>query len=154
MKGLELTAQALRLARATRQRPRQVDVNRAVSAAYYALFHTLTRLCADTIAGTTKARSSKAWLQTYRALAHGFARNACAQVRSKGFPPEIERFANAIVDLQRLRHDADYDPSRTFKRSEVIPLVERAETAILDLRKAPRPDLPAFVALVLLPERR
>ena len=99
-------------------------MNRAVSTAYYALFHTMARLCADTIAGTGKTRSTKAWQQTYRALAHGFAKNACAQVRSRGFSPEITRFAMAFVELQQLRHDADYDPTKSFKRSDVIPLIE------------------------------
>ena len=154
MKGLELIAQANRLARATKQRPRQVDMNRAVSTAYYALFHTMARLCADTIAGTGKTRSTTAWQQTYRALAHGFAKNACAQVRTKGFSPEITRFAMAFVELQQQRHDADYDPTKIFKRSDVIPLIELAERAILDLRAAPRSELRAFVALVLVPERR
>ena len=99
MKGLELIAQANRLARASQRRPRQVDMNRAVSATYYALFHTLARLCADSLAGTGKARSMKAWLQTYRALAHGFSRNACSQdLKKRGFPVEIVRFANAFVD--------------------------------------------------------
>ena len=129
-------------------------MNRAVSTAYYALFHTLARLCADTIAGTGKTRSNTAWLQTYRALAHGFAKNACAQAHKKSFSAEIVRFADAFVELQRLRHDADYDPTKTFKRSDVLLQIERAERAVLDMRTAPRPDLRAFVALVLLPERR
>jgi hypothetical protein len=154
VKGLELIAQANRLAQATQQRPRQVDMNRAVSTAYYALFHTLAKLCADSVVGTGAARSNKAWLQTYRALAHGFAKNACAKAGSKSFPPEIIRFASVFFELQELRHDADYDPSRIFKRSDVIPIIARAERAILDLPAAPRPDLRAFVALVLLPERR
>lgn len=154
MKGLELIAQANRLARATKQRPRQVDMNRAVSTAYCALFHTLARLCADIVAGTGKTVSAKAWLQAYRALAHGFAKNACAQARSKGFPPEVLQFASAFVDLQQLRHDADYDPSRMFKRSEVVSVIGRAERAISGLRSAQRSDLRAFVVLVLIPERR
>ena len=154
MKGLELLAQASRLARATKQRPRRVDMNRAVSTAYYALFHTLARLCADTVVGTGPLRSRTAWQQTYRALAHGFAKNACAQAPNRIFPPEIKRFASAFVYLQQLRHDADYDPSETFKRAEVISMIERAERAILDLTRVPRPDLRAFVALVLVPERR
>ena len=154
MKALDLIAQANRLARATKQRPRQVDLNRAVSNAYYALFHALARLCADCVVGAGKDRSEKAWVQTYRALAHGHAKNACAQARNKNFPPEILRFASAFVEQQQLRHDADYDPSKTFKRTEVLSIALRAERAILDMRTVARPDLRAFVALVLLPERR
>lgn len=88
MRGEELIAQAYRLAHATRRRPRQVDVNRALSSAYYALFHTLARVCADAIAGTGGDRSQAAWRQTYRALAHGTAKNACKQARNKAFRPK------------------------------------------------------------------
>lgn len=38
-----------------RGRPRQADLRRAISAAYYALFHALCRCCADTLAGATLA---------------------------------------------------------------------------------------------------
>ena len=154
MKGLDLIAQARRLARATPLRPRRVDLNRSASTAYYALFHTLARLCADTVAGSGKVRNDNAWVQTYRSLAHGFAKNACAQASRRGLPPEIVDFASAFVELQTLRHEADYDPSKSFRRVEVLSMIDRAERAILDLRTAPRPDLRAFVALVLLPERR
>ena len=129
-------------------------MNRAVSTATLRCSTHLARLCADTVAGTGKTRGTKAWLQSYRALAHGFAKNACAQARNKGFPPEISECASAFFDLQQLRHDADYDPSKTFRRSDVLSIIERAERAILDLRTAPRSDLRAFVAFVLLPERR
>ena len=64
------------------------------------------------------------------------------------------RFASAFVELQTLRHQADYDPLRTFKRSDVLSMIELAERAILDVRAAPRPDLRAFAALVLLADRR
>ena len=154
MQGVELIAQANRLARATKLRPRQVDLNRAMSTAYYALYHTLARLCADTLIGVGKSRSKNAWLQTYRALAHGHARNSCGQVHKKGFPPAIQHFASAFIELQTLRHEADYDPTRIFRRSDVLSMIERAERAILDLQTPPRSDLRAFVALVLLPERR
>ena len=68
MKGQDLIAQANRLVRASTNKPRRADLNRAVSAAYYALFLTLARLCADTIAGTGKNRNIAAWQQAYRAV--------------------------------------------------------------------------------------
>ena len=63
-------------------RPRQAELRRAVSAAYYALFHALARCCADTLVGATPAsRSQTAWTQTYRALEHGYAKNQCVRPR-------------------------------------------------------------------------
>jgi hypothetical protein len=80
VKAPELIAQANRLAKATGRKPLQVDLKRAVSAAYYAMFHAMAKECADTIAGTGRHRSDKAWVQVYRALEHGVAKNACKQV--------------------------------------------------------------------------
>ena len=39
-------------------RPRQAELRRAVSAAYYALFHTLANSCADLLVGTMSANRS------------------------------------------------------------------------------------------------
>ncbi len=153
MKAAELIGQAHRLARATQRKPRQVDLKRAVSAAYYALFHTLAKLCADTIAGVAPPRSTKAWQQTYRALAHGFARNASAQAQNKGFPPMIVRFAQQFVLMQQQRHAADYDPISSFHRGDVVTMIESVEGVIVEFKMAPRSDLRAFVALVLLDNR-
>ena len=153
MKASELIAQAHRLASASARRPRQVDLKRSVSGAFYALFHALAKLCADTIAGTGPTRSMKAWQQTYRALNHGPAKHACAQARKKGFPPEVIRFGDLFVSMQEKRHTADYDPLSVFQRADVVPMVEEVEVAIADLRIVPRSDLRALVALVLLPDR-
>lgn len=153
MRAEDLLAQAHRLARATQRKPRQVDLKRAVSAAYYALFHALARLCADTITGAGPPRSTKAWQQTYRALAHGFARNACGQARNKGFPAPIVKFAELFALLQQHRHAADYDPLSEFRRGDVVAMIEATEQALATFKIAPRPDLRAFVALVLLDNR-
>ena len=154
MNGLDLIAQAYRLARATNRRPRQVDINRAISTAYYGMFHTLAQLAADPIVGAGASRSGAAWRQTFRALDHGLAKNACKQTSTKGFPPEIVRFSAMFVEMQELRHAADYDPFAKFTRAEVTGKIVDAERAILGLRQAPRRDLRAFVALDMLPERR
>lgn len=45
-----------------RGRPRQAELRRAVSAAYYAMFHALALSGANTLAGSTRAnRSQRAW---------------------------------------------------------------------------------------------
>lgn len=153
MKGSDLLEQAQRLARATQRRPRRVDMNRAVSTIYYALFHTLARLGADIVVGTGNARRD-AWVQTYRTLDHGATKKACVQASNRGFPIEIVEFAELFVELQDKRHSADYDPTATFKRVDVIALIARAELAMAGMRSAARPELRAFVVLALLPARR
>lgn len=150
----ELIPTARRLARINPNRPRQADLKRAVSTAYYALFHTLAQDCADRLIGTGPRRYSPAWVQAYRALEHGFAKNACESVSRLGFPVEVRDFANTFRQLQDERHRADYDPLARYTRAEVIILVSEAELAIRSLKAAPRQDRRAFAALVLLKRRK
>jgi uncharacterized protein (UPF0332 family) len=97
-------------------RPRQADLKRAVSTAYYALFGFLAKECADLLVGTGQARKWPCWRHVHRALDHGFAKNACERVVNLNFPPEIVQFANAFIAMQEQRHNADYDPNvRIYK---------------------------------------
>ncbi|HVY50205.1 MAG TPA: hypothetical protein VHA07_01450 [Devosia sp.] len=64
MKPGDLIAQARRLANASPKRPRDADLRRAVSAAYYALFQAIAKASADLLVGSAGAsRSDKAWRQ-------------------------------------------------------------------------------------------
>ncbi len=135
-------------------RPRQANLRRAISTAYYALFHALANCCADMLAGSTRAsRSQRAWRQTYRALEHGHAKNQCLnQSIMSRFPPEVQGFGEEFVDMQALRHIADYDPDPedTFIRAGVLEHIERSETAIREFESAPVSDRRAFAIYVLL----
>lgn len=154
MKGSDLIAQAHRLARATKQRPRQVDLKRAVSDAYYAMFHELAKECADTVAGSVATSRPKAWQQVYRSLEHGGAKSASEQAKNKNFPLEIIIFAETFVEMQNARHNADYNPAAVYVRAKVTTMITEAQVAIVSLRTAARPDRRAFVALVLFPSKR
>lgn len=132
-----------------RGRPRQAELKRAVSAAYYALFHALANDCANLlVGGRASTRTRQAWKQTYRALDHGRVRRQCTDRRSKRvlvrFPQEIQDFADQFVRMQGLRHLADYDPFQNFLRAEVSALIEDTATAIADWRQADRADRRAF----------
>lgn len=134
-----------------RGRPRQTDLCRAVSAAYYALFHTLARCGADLLAGATRtSRSQPAWEQIYRALEHGHAKNQC-QNRAvlNRFPLAIQDFAKYFVLMQRHRHQADYAPTTNFSRIEVLALIERAEEISSGFDNAPANDRRAFAIYAL-----
>ena len=134
-----------------RGRPRQTDLCRATSAAYYAMFHTLARCCADTLVGATPAiRNGPAWTQTYRALEHGYAKNQCVRPAINRFPPEIREFAKAFSDMQRLRHIADYAPQTEFIRHETLSEIDYVERIIADFATAPAADRRAFSVYVLL----
>ena len=140
----------------SRGRPRQTDLCRAVSAAYYAMFHTLARCGADLLAGATRAmRNEPAWEQTYRALEHGHARNQCRnQSAMAQFTLETQRFGRHFVAMQRHRHYADYAPVTDFNRSVVMALVDETERVIAAFNDAPAGDRRAFAIHVLFRTRR
>lgn len=150
----DLIATARRLAKASPKRPRQSDLKRGVSTAYYALFHALARECADLLVGVGDARSDAAWSQVYRTLEHGVAKNSCKAAAARGFPADIVSFADTFVVLQEERHRADYDPLARFVRAEVLVLIDNAEQAIRDLSSAPRSDRKAFAVWVLFQKKR
>jgi hypothetical protein len=140
---------------AVKGRPVQAELRRAVSTAYYAMFHCLARCCADTmVGGSGSNRSNQAWRQIYRALQHGDAKNACANknVMAK-FPIEIQDFATQFVTMQKKRHHADYDPTGVYYRSAVVRDISATQAAITAFIGAPIKDRRAFAAWVLFKER-
>ncbi len=133
-----------------RGRPRQAELRRAVSTAYYALFHTLARCGADLLGGATRAtRSQPAWRQIYRALEHGHAKNQCDRPMMSRFPAEIRKFGESFAVMQRQRHAADYDPEANFSRSDVLQLIDETERAITQFENAATRDRRAFAIYVL-----
>jgi uncharacterized protein (UPF0332 family) len=135
---------AYSLAGENARRPSQPHLRRAVSTAYYAAFHALAGDCADQLIGAGAARRSADWLQVFRAVDHAAARTIASQAKSFDLPPEIEVFAEALLNLQRERYRADYDPSSRYSREAVLALIEEAEQAIAALRRAPRLHRRAF----------
>lgn len=152
LKPLDLIITAKELVGKPGGKPRQSNLKRALSTAYYALFHTLARCCADVMIGTN-SQTKKAWQQVYRALDHNFAKNACQHGNISRFPLEIQDFANAFVTLQSKRHSADYDPYSKIYKSQVLVDLANAETVIIGIKSAPAKHRKAFAAWVLLKQR-
>jgi hypothetical protein len=67
-------------------RPRQTDLKRAVSTAYYAIFNFLAKECADLLVGTGQARNYACWRHVHRALDHGFAKMPAKEQAIYSFP--------------------------------------------------------------------
>ena len=149
----DLIETALRLVSGRVGRPRQTDLQRAISTVYYALFHVAASDAANLLAGSGPGRPNKAWTQVYRSLDHGAAKSACREVRRLGFPSEIEIFADGFMRLQEARHAADYDPGNRVEKSEVLDWIKLAEESIQSLRSADRKDRIAFAVLLLFKRR-
>ena len=69
------------------------------------------------------------------------------------FPDEIQDFASLFSDMQKKRHDADYDPDTPFSKTDVLTGISEAEDVIRRFGEAPRKDRRAFAVYLLL-ERR
>lgn len=136
---------------AGKTRPKQADLRRAVSSAYYAVFHELARTCADSLVGTDKkVRPNRAWVEVYRGLDHGAVRNACDAAANIAFPAGIRHFADAFKQLQQARHAADYDPTVRLSKVEALGFIALADNSILALRSAEATDKKAFAVWVLI----
>jgi hypothetical protein len=153
-----LLAVAEKLIPAGRGRPDQASLRRAVSTAYYALFHRVIEMSAGLIVrGTGDAMLRYA---VSRAFEHG-AMKKLAQGLASGtphsnmrpliptVPPELRFVANAFVRLQEARHWADYDVSRPISKTVVEQFVSVARRSLIILDGELSPELKRF--LIVLP---
>lgn len=145
---------ARKLANASPKKPRQADLRRAISTAYYALFQAMAKDSADMLVGVGPNRPDKAWTHTYRALQHGDAKSACEAVRSLNFPNTIKSCADAFVALQQKRHNADYDPDYRVLRADALDAIQQAEDAIRDLKASSKRDRLALAVQILMKKRK
>lgn len=156
MQPLDLIETAKRLTRNQASgRPHQSDLKRAVSSAYYALFHALCLNFANHLVGTNRrSHGWRAWRQTYRYVDHGHAKTQCEnkEILSK-FPEEIQDFAEWFIELQAARYIADYDPLSRFEKNDVIFMIDIAERVIKAFSKVKTADKRAFAAWTALKNR-
>ena len=149
----DLIQTARRLAEPGAAQPTQTDLRRAVSTAYYALFHCLAAAAADLLTGSSP--DSPEWLQVYRALEHGKARSACRQQAvMRTFPMEIRDFAEAFDTSQKARQQADYAHEGEYSKPEVLAIINRAEDAIVEFERADARHRRSFAVHVLFKRRQ
>ncbi len=156
LEAAQLLSVAFALLEAGRRSGDEAFLRRAVSTAYYALFHCLARMCADRLIrdGGSRFRAT-AWKQVYRSLEHGHARRQCSNRRGLAqYPEALRRFAVGFTGLQDLRHAADYDPNLVLVMPEVRRQIQLAARLVRTLEEAPGDDQRDFAAHVLFPARR
>ncbi len=135
--------------------PTEASLRRAISSAYYALFHFLARECADLLIGAGGSdRSDAAWRQVYRALEHGPAKTKCRKREMmRRFPEGIRSFASVFAELQEKRHAADYDPSAQFTETDTSTDIAAVADTMAKFISAPVRDRRAFCAYILFKDR-
>ena len=161
-----LLAQAEKLTVSSLPGPaRQVDLRRAVSSAYYGVFHfTLTAL-ADEFVGVTQ-RGTGRYSLVYRSVDHRALRELCVEAQkptlsqryasytpSGGFSGQVKVFASTAIELQEKRHRADYNPMPLYKASDAHLAVVTARRAINVFQSASSDQRKTFLTLLLCPPR-
>lgn len=129
----ELLEQAFELVHKSPANPRQADLRRAVSAAYYAVFHLLI---SETIAHWSLDGSRNA---LGRMFEHSVMKRVSAKITdSKLFPftggdpaavENLKTVAQAFGQLQDKRKSADYDNSKIWDYTEALGEVTVASDA-------------------------
>ncbi len=100
-------------ARVDGREPTQAALRRGQSTAYYAHFHDMSRMSADTVAGGEhdEDHDEEAWDESYRGLNHGTAAEACGKIKGGPFPDEVRTYAEVFEQMREARNLADYDPT-------------------------------------------
>jgi hypothetical protein len=136
----DLLDQAAYLAALERGRPKQASLRRAISSAYYSLFHLIIEDASRYLVAGSRLRPSVARSFEHQALRA--AATALGDVSRKPtgahwfrphlndpISPDLAFICDAFVDLQERRHKADYDTDTAFTRLQVKGSVNLARRA-------------------------
>lgn len=154
-----------RLLSASGTSPSDAQLRRAVSTAYYALFHTVLQAAARRFMGP-KQESSAGYALIYRSFDHRQIRTVCEalnvhtlkdslkrQLGRSAVSPDMRNFANAFSLLQDARHLADYDPAAIFLLTDVFSLIGSADAAIEAFERVASVEQADVLALMLVKVR-
>ena len=164
---------AAQLADAGSGRPRDADIRRGISAAYYAVFHELTGRAARLLAGSfpqdTQNEIRRTWShgEIARLAKHMVDRsNTLKREPDATLPANLKKYGRLLdiaatdadlVDsmrtfnqLQEQRYSADYDHNAQFTKSDLVEACENARLARERLDDAQNQAHRAFFALITI----
>ncbi len=159
----ELLEHARFLANLDARTTTQANIRRAISAAYYAVFHLLA---AEVAAQVSPDVPSGLRERTQRALHHGQMLNVAKAFsragtkRTKELPNDFElpdpisrelaSISNSFKDLQDARHAADYDVLKQFDPIIAVLYVQEAENIFKDWKtERYSKNAPVFLAAMI-----
>lgn len=148
----DLLALAFDLAEKVAADPTQARLRRAVSTAYYALFHLLI----DEAVGKWAVERQRSILA--RTFEHAKMKSICDDLL-KGAKsgadvlPELVTVAKSFIQLQQQRHTADYDNSKQWSHTDVVRELNLAEAAFTAWRAvSDQPAAEDFLLQLFLPK--
>ena len=140
--------------------PSGESVRRAVSTAYYALFHALVGDAAERFVGA--APTSVAFEVIYRGFNHADINRVFVAVdkptlsdaykrrlRRQAASRPIRDFAETFIATQELRHLADYNPLIDIAQSEAADLIDGVGAALPNLANADPQEKADLFAIML-----
>jgi hypothetical protein len=146
---------------------RQADRRRAISAAYYAVFHFTLIAVADQFVGKEE-RETERYALAYRSIDHSKLEGLCkvastARIDRKskyakfipenGFGESVREFASLLLELKEKRNAADYDPSHWVKIADARRAISAAQSAIQQFGNAHSDETIAFLSLLVFSPR-
>jgi uncharacterized protein (UPF0332 family) len=162
----DLLEQARHLANREPKRPRQASLRRAVSTAYYALFH----LLGMDLAKNWKRAAERSTLA--RMLEHGTMASVCdakskslakyfsqrpapAATRERAVLKHLNVVAETFVQMYQQRQIADYNNSRKWGRTDVLQKIDSVESAFQSWHQVcNEAEAQSFLVTLLLRERK
>lgn len=134
----ELLEQAQHLANREPKHPRQASLRRAVSSAYYSLFHLLV---GETVSHWKVAAQRP---QLSRIFDHGRMNAASGRVLNPNLSPftgqdpatveHLKNVARTFCRLYEHRQTADYDNATQWSRTEVLTLIDSVKEAFKSMK--------------------
>ena len=138
------------------------ELRRAVSSVYYAVFHRVAAAAAERFLGADQ-EGTAAYTILYRSFDHRHMKTVCEALRASTLKEKFRRqlgrpavsqdmrgFAEIFSALQDARHLADYDPAALFLTTDVLSLMDEAETALAAFDRAPPQEQTDVLALLML----
>ncbi len=163
----DLIVQAAQLATREHGKPKQASLRRSVSTAYYALFHFLIDASCKHLLGSGSGRRHVRELAS-RAFIHGKMQGLCKEF-TKPIPSsellrplwlkhrvptcvELKELAEIFCDLQRDRHEADYNVSKRMTREDakVACLKSKEAMALWLLAERNHPEIASLFCTCLM----
>ncbi|MGD0481352.1 MAG: hypothetical protein ABSA42_14350 [Terracidiphilus sp.] len=158
----DLLEQSQFLVRREPGKPKQASLRRAVSTAYYAVFHLLAWEAANQ---ATPTSPSGLTVRVTRSLEHNSMKRAAQQFESGNLPDAIKPLVSSSVPavlieaarnfilLQDERHAADYDLTRAFSRARAQTAVDAAARVLANWNAIrDTDDARTFLAALIFPK--
>jgi len=160
----DLLEQARHLANREPKQPKQASLRRAVSTAYYALFHLLSIETAknwkrpaerSTVARMLEHAPMGKVCTAKRDELNAYFKTRPAVGRERDVRKQLHVIAKTFVDLRQHGETADYDSSTKWSRTDVLEKIESVDAAFQSWREIrDEHEAQEFLLTLLIKERR